>query len=46
MSDNFLEIIIFDNIKEFKAWFNIHNEEVEDFIELGDKILVQFRSKN
>ena len=42
MNDNFLDIMIFDTLKEFKAWFNTHNEEVHSFMELNDKILVQF----
>lgn len=46
MDDSFSDITIFDNFKEFKTWFEIHNEEVIDFSELGKKILVQYRSED
>nr|YP_009487300.1 hypothetical protein [Russula lepida]AWB36202.1 hypothetical protein [Russula lepida] len=43
MIDSFLDIKIFNNFKEFKDWYNINNESVDDFFELGDKIFVQYR---
>jgi hypothetical protein len=43
MIDSFLDIRIFDSFKSFKEWFNINNESVVDFFELGDRILVQYR---
>nr|YP_010384622.1 hypothetical protein NDC34_mgp04 [Russula rosea]UHA57021.1 hypothetical protein [Russula rosea] len=43
MIDSFLDIRIFNNFKSFKSWYNIHNESVVDFFELGNKIFVQYR---
>jgi DNA polymerase elongation subunit (family B) len=45
MDDQFSTITIFNNFKEFKKWFEIYNDDVENFIELGDKVLVQHRSE-
>lgn len=45
MIDSFPDITIFNEFKSFKNWFNIHNEDVIDWLELGDKILVQNNSK-
>lgn len=45
MDDNFPDITIFDKINYFKKWFNEHNEDVIDFMELGNKVLVQHRSE-
>ena len=46
MIDSFPDITIFDNFKSFKEWFNKYNEDVIDWIELGNKILVQHRSED
>ena len=46
MNDTFPNITIFETFKEFKIWFKDHSEDVIDFIELGDKVLVQHRSEN
>lgn len=46
MKDDFPNITIFDTFKEFKTWFEIHNEDVVDFIELSDKVLVQYKSED
>jgi hypothetical protein len=46
MNDSFPNITIFDTFKEFKIWFKDHSEDVIDFMELGDKVLVQHRSEN
>ena len=40
MDDNFPDIIIFDDFKSFKAFYDVHNENIKDMIELGDKVLV------
>ena len=45
MNDSFPNITIFKNFKSFKSWYNIHHEDVIEFTELGDKILVQHRSQ-
>jgi hypothetical protein len=45
MNDSFPNITIFDTFKEFKLWFKDFSEDVIDFIELGDKVLVQHRSE-
>jgi hypothetical protein len=45
MKDSFLNITIFNDFKLFKKWFDIHNEDVNDFMELGEKVLVQHRSE-
>jgi hypothetical protein len=45
MDDTFPNITIFKTFKSFKNWFNIHNEDVNNFMELGDKVLVQHRSE-
>lgn len=45
MIDAFLDIRIFNSFKEFKEWYNINNESVVDFFELGNKIFVQYRFK-
>lgn len=45
MDDSFINITIFDNFKEFKIWYEINNEDVVNFEELGKKVLVQHRSK-
>jgi hypothetical protein len=46
MVDTFPDITIFNEFKSFKEWFNKHNEDVIDWIELSEKILVQHRSKD
>jgi DNA polymerase type B, organellar and viral len=45
MIDSFPNITIFKNLKTFKSWFNIHNEDVISFNELGDRVLVKHRSE-
>lgn len=45
MKDSFPNITIFDTFSEFKSWFKDHNEDIFDFMELGNKILVQYRSE-
>jgi hypothetical protein len=45
MNDTFPNITIFKTFNSFKNWFNIHNEDVINFIELGDKVLVLHRSE-
>jgi DNA polymerase type B, organellar and viral len=46
MIDSFIDIRIFDNFKEFKIWYNIHNEDIIKFEELGNKIIVQYKSED
>jgi len=46
MDDRFPKIILFNNFKDFKFWFNDHSEDVVDFEELGNKVLVQHRSED
>jgi len=46
MIDSFPDITIFNDFKSFKTWFNVHNEDVINFEELGDKIFVQHRSED
>ena len=46
MDDNFISIKVFDSYKEFKNWYEINNENVIDFIEFGNKILVQYNSED
>jgi DNA polymerase type B, organellar and viral len=45
MIDSFPNITIFDNFKEFKEFFESHSDDIIDFIELGDKVLVQYNSE-
>jgi DNA polymerase type B, organellar and viral len=44
MIDKFPNITIFKDFKFFNKWFKIYNEDVIDFLELGEKILIQHRS--
>lgn len=44
MIDNFPNITVFKNINSFKKWYNIHNEDVIEFEELGEKIMVIHKS--
>jgi DNA polymerase elongation subunit (family B) len=46
MVDSFPDITIFNKFKSFKAFYDNHNEDIIDFYELGDKILVQHRSED
>lgn len=45
MIDEFPSITIFDNFKSFKNFFEIHNEDIIDFEELGDKVIVKHISE-
>jgi hypothetical protein len=45
MNDSFPNITIFKDFNSFKKWYDIHNEDVISFNELGDRILVQHRSE-
>jgi len=45
MLDSFANITIFNTFDEFKLWFKDHNEDVIQFEELGNKVMVQHRSK-
>jgi len=45
MEDNFVDITIFDNFNEFKKWFKVYNEDVTEFEELGQKVIVKHRSE-
>jgi DNA polymerase type B, organellar and viral len=44
MDDSFANVTIFDTFEEFKLWFKDHNEDVIQFEELGNKVMVQHRS--
>ncbi len=44
MVDSFIDIFIFNNFKEFKIWYDIHNEDIIEFEELGNKVIVQYKS--
>ena len=46
MKDSFPDITIFEDFKSFKKWYEIHNEEIVDFMELDEKVLVQYKSEN
>jgi DNA polymerase type B, organellar and viral len=45
MNDSFPNITIFKDLKSFKKWYNIHNEDVIKFVGLGDRVLVEHRSE-
>ena len=46
MIENFPDIKIFDDFKEFKSFFEAYSDDIINFVELGEKILVKFRSEN
>jgi len=45
MIDEFPNITIFKNFNSFKKWYDNHNEDVIQFEELGDRIMVIHRSE-
>jgi uncharacterized protein YuzE len=45
MEDSFPDITVFNDFKTFKVFYDEHNDDIIDFIELGDKVLVKYRSE-